>query len=792
MSFYLPIMIYSRRLHVCHLQEEGLNPSGSCPWSFIVKTGNLNARVLLSIKASMPRLISEEGTHKDLDHKWTFVVLPSDKKEDGYATYRVRLTNDEKVKKQHYNSCGLTVAGMISDEDKPIILGYDPTKLNTAEPIVLQMEYESEGRLYKESLRFYFCDEANVASVALDFGSEASQAMFGKTDQNLCFVGLFEDMLGLRNPDPKKNNEYWQGTASDTLFKSVFWVRHTPKQVPHFGDRPMKTADAPLVSPLLSASEPAAIYDQLELLPNLKLVELSQGGNYINYDKGGITIPEDSDLVYGKASLADHLMRSSLLRIILSNFLHAVLSDVNSNNTERCLRIVIMAPNVYYQDKVFEMMKGLYLDFDIMKKKGLYGKCKGIEVQVVSESDAAFIGAKKYKRGTIVDATNGYFLNIDSGKGTTDFSILQQSTSFGDYNSLYRDGIPAAGNVITYAYYEALYDFMMAHGIDINPLFEVASKAALIDLMSCLEELKKRDVPGAELEYFTVPTKKDISSMADFLKYLSNNRKRTIPCVSQYVDRKLEVLVNCLKESIGNYMQMNKCVFTQVVLSGRALLYHPYKEKLVKMLLEEQWIPSEDAVVWVDGEQAKTCCLVGALEMEDVLSINYNSGLIGSPIMQKSADASEGAVSRFFSKLGKAIRAARYSGIDMDFFYGGSQSITCRNVTLRVGGRVHQIYSSDNEEKRIYFLGNSFASQTGEQPLKYIKSSDLTFDNPVYQSLVNQSLFPYYEGSVGVPLNTFFIEQNKEEMVNLAVNVQASAGKVFSKAGNNALDDADA
>ena len=128
----------------------------------------------------------------------------------------------------------------------------------------------------------------------------------------------------------------------------------------------------------------------------------------------------------------------------------------------------------------------------------------------------------------------------------------------------------------------------------------------------------------------------------------------------------------------------------------------------------------------------------------------------------------------------------------MDFFYGGSQSITCRNVTLRVGGRVHQIYSSDNEEKRIYFLGNSFASQTGEQPLKYIKSSDLTFDNPVYQSLVNQSLFPYYEGSVGVPLNTFFIEQNKEEMVNLAVNVQASAGKVFSKAGNNALDDADA
>ena len=223
--------------------------------------------------------------------------------------------------------------------------------------------------------------------------------------------------------------------------------------------------------------------------------------------------------------------------------------------------------------------------------------CRGLEIQVVSESDAAFLGARIYKRNSILNASGGYFLNIDSGKGTTDFSILQQQANFAKFNSLYRDGIPAAGNVITYAYYEALYDFMKSFDIDIHPFFEDASKASLIDFMGLLEELKKQDQPDADLKFVTIPAKGDIINLVSLVQYLINNRGRKIPCAAEYVDRKLTLLVDCLKDSLEHYMKMNKCTFTQVILSGRALLYHPYKEKLIQMLMDQQWIASEENVV---------------------------------------------------------------------------------------------------------------------------------------------------------------------------------------------------
>jgi hypothetical protein len=50
-----------------------------------------------------------------------------------------------------------------------------------------------------------------------------------------------------------------------------------------------------------------------------------------------------------------------------------------------------------------------------------------------------------------------------------------------------------------------------------------------------------------------------------------------------------------------------------------------------------------------------------------------------------------------------------------------------------------------------------------------IKSSDLTFDNPVFKELVTESLFPYYPGSVKAPVNKpFFDDQQTEKMKSSA------------------------
>ena len=772
MSYYLPLMINKRRLHVCHLEPRHDDESVVSPksnfWGFIVHTEKSKALFSIENKDVSPKLISRDGHHVDLGRNWTFVVNQTSEAIDGYDVYRVSLVKETASARHDDQTLSpLKVTGRMLDDTKPLTVSAVINQMDVTRPVFIVIEYHENGTVYEDAFKMYFCtnDSSMASSVALDFGSEASQARFAKTDANFPLVRNFEQILGI---DKK---EYWQGKTSDELFKSVFWINHCPRQVTNYGDVPMKVADSPFVSPLISATESADVYKNLELLPNLKLVELAQDSGNITYRNDNIVFPEGSQVSYTLANLSDYVMRESVLRILLGNFLHAILSQVNMCTTDKYVRLVVMAPNVYYQNKVFDMMKGLYQDFEIFRERDLYPKCKGLEVQVVSESDAAFIGARIWKRDVMKNAQGGYFLNIDSGKGTTDFSILKQQRNFSKFSSLYRDGMPAAGNVITYAFYEALYDFMLRHDIDIHPFFNDASKAALIDFMSYLEELKKNDVPESTLQEFVAPRKADVKDLTGLVRYMSNNKGRAIPNFMVYVDKKVDELVLSLKESIGHYMSINPCMFTQIVLSGRALLYHRYKDKLISMLKENNWVESEDNVVWVEGNQAKICCLKGALAIEGECDVNLNSGLIGSPLLSKTEN---GKTPNWIKKINSVIDSfnrRQYTGLDANFFYNGSATITSTNVTLRLGGRYYELNSDDRMQKKIYFLGNTFAYQMGDGPLEFIESNNLNFNSSV-KELVHQSLFPYYKGSAGKPLNTFFNE-------DAAKNINVNSTKVY-------------
>lgn len=718
----------------------------------------------MSINCDCPMLLSSDGSKatKQLNHSWTFVVRESEESSDGYKTYRVALTSGN-VKGNHGQETGLVVTGIMGNEENPISLTADATILGDAdgriEPICIVLEYESQGVVYEDSFVCCFSRNDVEVSAALDFGSEASQLRFAKVDRNNNLVGAFEAMLDL--PTSASDREYWQGKPSDDLFKSVFWIRRNPART-CYGDVPKKIDDKPFVTPLISVKENPKAYDEMELLPNLKLVELSQGADAISFGHELFSFPAGSDISFADPTLADQGMRSSVLRVILNNFLHAVLANVNRAQTDRYVRLVVMAPNVYYQTKVFEMMKGLYLDFDTIRRRGDYPYCKGLEVQVVSESDAAFIGARECMKNAVINVSNGYFLNIDSGKGTTDFSIVQQQPSFATFNSLYRDGIPAAGNVITYAYYEALYDFMKTYGMDIQPWIADAPKAALISFMSYLEEFKKQPVTSTSL-YFEKPLASNIASLQDLNRYLFRNLGRVIPGVEKYVSKKVDILIDCLMTSIEYYMEVNKCVFSQVILSGRALLCEAYKDKLIDRLCEKGWIKSKNDVIWVQGKRAKTCCLAGALAIESKCSVNYNSGLIGSPLLYRTVNNADTWVARVMRRFSSQ---KKYTKINIPFFYEGSESICARNVTLRLGGRFHSINSNEKEDKKVYFLGDAFASQTGEGRLQIIESNNLTFDNPIFDELVNESLFPYYPGSAALPVGKYFDPENEKVILD--------------------------
>lgn len=762
MSYYLPIMVNSRRLHVCHLmtqrERERAEMSREVPWGFIVHTENSPA--LLSLLPEEPSLIDEQGSHIPVDGSWGFVIV-----EESDNNYIVELTKRVQANRKDGNSRvgNLVVQGRVGD-DQALSLSVDVTTLGCSMPVNVTIKYnhkvsEDVIETFSDSMTFYLCGPCDrVDSVALDFGSEASQVRFSGMDQNIPLVDVFHNILeGREKGQEMSKNGYWQGKIGDFLFKSVFWINFAPSIPTRYEDVPTGMAKRPFISPLVPKDWTS--FDSLRLLPNLKLVELSQGGGYITYEAGDIKFADGTEIDYSQPNLADHQMRNSVLHIILSNFLHAIMSRVNTGLSDRFVRLVLMAPNVYYQDKVFDMMRWIYRDFEYIKKD--YPRCKGIEVQVVSESDAAFIGARKCQR--MDDVPGGVFLNIDSGKGTTDFSILQQSANLNKFVSLYRDGIPAAGNVLTYAYYEALYDYMRENGIDIQKWLtdkEAARSSYMIEFMEHLEEFKKHD---SELGYreengrdmIAVPNSYDVRDLDGLNRYLDQNKGKRIPFIGKYVKAKVKNLVSCLEESIGHYMEMQECVFARVVLSGRAFMCPVYREEVESMLRRRNWINvGESNVAWV-GNQAKTCCLAGALAIESECDVNYNSGLIGSPLL---TDCSPNFLKRLWVEKMKRSYTLRV-GIDKSFFAEGSAGISTQNLRFRLGGRATLITSDTRTEKKIFFLGDKFALQEDSGRLRPIPSQDLQFTNDLFEILVKQSLFPYYEGSVGSPVNKYFRDE---------------------------------
>lgn len=779
MSFYLPLMINNRRLHVCHLQERNdeINPLRAV-WGFILSREG--SQMLINVDALMPNLISQNGDHIVLDKKYSFAVRKAEQEIDGLPTYLVILTESSKAKELNDPTCGLKVEGQFGHEDdrKRIKVLFDSTVLTDREVVIVV-----EGRLcdnvYNDAFRCFLCPSFSQAgcSAALDFGSEASQIRISTLSNNTAIISTLEDMMQL--PKSDDNREYWQGKPSEFLFKSIFWVDHAPK-LAKYADIPHEYRQRPLVSPLLPATALKDDYKDLELLPNLKIVELSQQGGVINFDANNINLPNNSDLRFIVPNLADAQMRSSVLRVILSNFLHVILHSLCSSRDDKYLRMILMVPNVYFQDKVFDMIRGVYEDFYKMKAAGLYSTCKGIEVQAVSESDAAFIGAKSVMTDSIVNAAGSYFLNIDSGKGTTDFSIMNQQKNYKKYVSVYRDGIPAAGNVLTYAYYEAFHDFMMAHGIDIHPWIEKAEKAHLIKFMRYIEDYKVNREYEMSYEYLNRPLPQNVKDLTSLLTYMENNRNRNIPCITKYVEKAINALIGSLENSIKNFTSIKNISFKQVVLSGRALLYKPFYEALVNMLIKNHWIHSPSNVVWVKGNLAKTCCLEGALRIESECDVNFNSGLIGSPLIHVDRLFNLNWLTRIFG--------GGMTKIDKEFFYEGSKPKAAYNVSVQLGCRRHMISGNLKTEKRIFFIGDRFATQDDNECLTFLDPHAIPFSDPNLPDLVNKSLFPYFPGTIVRPAGDFFMIDNRNDM---KTNV-ANSTSVISSVSTTNRDDVDA
>ena len=761
MHYYFPISIDGRRLHYFKLENHGEQiPVPKC--SFLIKVHDNVS--LLSVDSDEPCLICSEkiGDNVGLVDSH-FRIEKADKRLGELPTYIIHI---EKGKRKRPNSvddpCLLKGIGRTGTEERAVVKvdstqAFDEEKRLLEPTIHVIVSYsDKDHTTYSDAVKFYFyTEDSQLASAALDFGSEASQIRFGGADSNLPIIDTLLDLnndAGMEHFEDSKN--YWQGKRYDPLYKSVFFI-HTEPTRTEYAQKPLiGLSNRAFVQPLLSSTTPKSEYAPLELLPNLKLVEI--GASEMHLPDRKIKFEGGTDIEVGTfPNLSSRPLRGSILRIILSNFLHCVLHVVNANKNGKFLRMVLMVPNVYYQSKINKLVRDLYEDYASIQENALYPNCKGFEVQVVSESDAAFLGV----RNTTSNTRNGngaYFLIIDAGKGTTDFSILQQHKDFSQYSSLYRDGIPASGNALTYAFHEALHAYLSKSDIQLNAMLKSAEKAELLQYMSCLEQFKQDY--GTTSGECAKPDKNNINSMAALVSYLQHelHQRHAIPGSDQRVAIKVKDLCECLEHSMKQRLNKKGFKFLQVLLTGRGFLFNPFRKAVIDMLLRNGWLGHEDDVIQADGDKAKTICLAGALAIEKECSVNCNSGLIGSPIIKTTENYSN-RFQRFVNGLSRSRKKAKE--IDLDFFYKGSGHSSSQNITVIIGGRTYPpITSQRRENKVLFYTGDGFICLK-ESSCEKIDERNFEFTDTKIRDLVRESLFPFHPVSIlddhAMPLVSF-------------------------------------
>lgn len=699
---------------------------------------------------------------------------PFEDEAPGIPCYKLSYTKEKGSVEE--SESAFTFRGRLGNgnEDDPLKLCVDTTSDNpVGTEYILWFCYTNIKASYNSAIRIcVYSKQSELATVSLDFGSEASQVHDAGADDLLSNINLKQAFCRLI--DYPENRDYWQGREGDPgfLYKSIYHV-HTKPGETHFGQLPMCNGTNSFVLSLLPANHDD--YSNLVLLPNLKLIELFSGA----FQQKTISFDSNSDIVSAAhPDLGSTELRQSVLRIILCNFLSVIMDHKRVTKGNLFLNFVLLVPNVYYQKKVSQLISGLYEDFYILRKNNpkRFDCYKGIEVKVVSESDASFFGMQQLlvnnvdSKYSLPDSENAHFLIIDAGKGTTDFSILKQTSNFSRYESVYRYGIPASGHVLTYAFYDALKGYFRSIGLE--KTFELMMReavqkdqAGLMNLVRYLERFKSQyeslsPIPENKKNMIKNAAQgcRTVADLCSFVSRRLLDESWQIPGAETCLSQKIDTMISLIKDSIIRYsLSHNINSYLRIVLTGRAFLLPMFREKVCELLINSKLVPNKDAVIF-DAGSAKTICTGGALQVEKACVVNLNSGLIGSPSLSpRLGIAGESLFSRFKHflidklNLGKSHKAT----IDFDFFYTGLTLENVDSAVFDVSGRRSNVGADvTSEDLTVYYTGEGFFFRHGnatnviqEQNLHY-KSVDDEYDDRI-GNLVTESLFPFNIDSLG-------------------------------------------
>lgn len=765
MSYYLPIKIRGNKIHVCHLTNTEDEP---CIPTYYFLFDKLETTIF-TIDISQAQLISDISHSKNtplrschiygmekLDDPYTMQInngcLDPDytgRKEE-YTVYRFTITSQTSKSQACNNTEEIKIDPRALSNGNTCRVSIDRTRIQ-ARGFVIELVYmESEDTSYTYRFRCaYNNSERRIGTAALDFGSEASQMRCNIGGQNVQIIRRLKEMVFPGNVNGKEI--YRQGGVDAPLFKSIFFLnRKMPNTAKtYWGDIPMKYKEDSLLQLLIKTT--GTNYDSLTQIPNLKLLELSGG----RWENPNINIPEGSSVDITNIAFIED--QQKLLRIILSQFLYIALNE--NRNRANYLNFILLVPNVYLQNKINSIIHNLYTDFDIIRTHNPnFASWEGIEIHVISESDASFLGY--IQTGMSYKAGREYSLIIDTGKGTTDFSIiLGDSSNYTRFQSVYRAGIPIAGNILTYAVYEATKDWLNSNGVTIDDKLRQASPDLLIDFMEKMESIKINYERYTEKPYKPDPALNNFG-LRELNEYIQNeiiNKQRLLPNLEQHLTNQCNNITLKIYEYLKGFVSENNISFANVVLTGRGFLLNSFYKTVKKRIIDEGWA-TEDAFLTLNGLNIKTKCLDGALNYKHI-DVNCQSDIIGSVHFGDTTTINGKKVSIFKRLINKLIGKGRHD-INEEFFYNGAHC-SSGSTTVNISCFSQTLGFDDLTDIHIYFIGNGFLVQTGN----LVKMLDENgFCHFFDEQLINASLFPYWRESIPDPQIERITTQQKANM----------------------------
>lgn len=531
---------------------------------------------------------------------------------------------------------------------------------------------------YEGSLNIIRTEDSNVLKINIDLGSEATQATCfcqniaaGQCQQ----INLVEaikktytkrDYDGLTNPTSEtlftqqdEDNPYYYKTGNITFHKysnNSSYGDLTLNEV-HDTDHEEtngKTTFRPFVNYLNVAaagknanSSMSGVWDKeipyTEKLFNIKVLYANTGGvgpmchvqwrNHKDLRVHPVNQPGDITRVL-------RVIYKQIITATEKGFIQFYDDDNNANNI-KATSVLVLVPNIYKQEDIDELLYNL----NKLNNSAINNQANGnmrYDFRVISESDAAFLGVKEVGingNETILNRINrevdderrkDAYLIIDSGKGTTDFSIINYNPGGTNSVSSYkRGGIAGAGGAIDYVFTRIVARQIYENSsknpkcdktVFVNRFMEVISKlhpTRQDKAMRLIESAKKNyDVENGTIptvcncfpnaiidqmmaESATIDIENDIISSkmdGEWNKFENNDWDNTSCTPVEEID-KSEIAKVCnmiaeetIKKIFGDTDKHITHRIDVVLMTGRSFLFEPLRLAFEKMLNEKKGI----------------------------------------------------------------------------------------------------------------------------------------------------------------------------------------------------------